>query len=227
MLGDYIGEAFIRRVRLCGWYYAAMPALAHLSRAQRFRAGTKADRPVCRRACAPDGLQFRGPCLANDQRIASLTGQVFSDAYRLRLLDHRNGVFDSVPATRGIVAGGQTDRAAGQTILQALQKARYVDGRNTAKRAVVAAVLADAAFAEAADRLQAPDDRLLHAYQEPIRDGRAEMARFALDGVSALLVDMKPGARCCRAGCCSATARPLVKRSRRCDGWPAAEWRLM
>jgi putative protein-disulfide isomerase len=53
---------------------------------------------------------------------------------------------------------------------------------------VVIAILADAGFTEAADRLRVSDLELMAAYRARIASSRADMALFGANGVPALVV---------------------------------------
>lgn len=124
-----------------------------------------------------------------------LTGQVFSDAYRTQVLGAINGLFDSAPATLGVVAVAQTAPDREIEALKLLQHARYVDGRNNADLTVVADTLAGAGFADAARRVLTPDAELLAAYRDRIDAARADMAQFGLQGVPALILEDAHGRR--------------------------------
>ena len=73
-------------------------------------------------------------------------------------------MFDSAPATLGIVAVGLTQKHSEREALTALQTARYIDGRNNSGIAVVADTLDNVGFTDAAARLLAPDDALFAAF---------------------------------------------------------------
>lgn len=173
---------------LCGWCYGAGPALERLARLD--------DTTL---ELAPTGLfagegaramdqHFAAYAWQNDQRIARLTGEPFSEAYRARILGNAGGMFDSAPATLGLVAVGLTDPARELEALRLLQRARYVDGRDNSSLQVVADVLEEAQFADAARRVRTPDDALVTAYRTKIEAARADMARFGINGVPALVV---------------------------------------
>jgi putative protein-disulfide isomerase len=180
---------------LCGWCYGASPVLEQL-------AGL-VDATL---ELAPTGL-FAGPAARtmdqhfaayawqNDQRIARLTGQPFSEAYRSGILGNAGSPFDSVPATFGIVAVGLTDPARQLDALRLLQRARYVDGRDNCSLQVVADVLEEARLADAGRRVRSPDDELIAAYRTRIAATRADMTRFSADGVPALVVGDGAGRR--------------------------------
>nr|WP_295884319.1 DsbA family protein [uncultured Devosia sp.] len=173
---------------LCGWCYGATAALEQLSRVE----GATID-------LAPTGLfagegarsmdqSFAAYAWQNDQRIARLTGQIFCETYRQQVLGATGATFDSAPATLAIVAVGLQAPADEIAALKALQRARYVDGRDNGDMGVVIGILADAGFTDAADRLRAPDPELMAAYRARIASSRADMAQFGVNGVPALVV---------------------------------------
>ncbi|ATO32710.1 hypothetical protein DZA65_01784 [Dickeya dianthicola] len=80
---------------LCGWCYGASPTVAAL-----------AYHPAFRLELSPSGLfadegarsmndEFAAYAWSNDQRIARLTGQPFSERYRQQVLGDRQQAFDS------------------------------------------------------------------------------------------------------------------------------------
>ncbi|TAY08063.1 DsbA family protein (plasmid) [Rhizobium leguminosarum] len=173
---------------LCGWCYGAAPALDKLAMLDNLTV-----------EFAPSGLfagesarsldeRFAAYAWHNDQRINRLTGQVFSQLYRDQVLGGADRMFDSAPATLGIIAVGMIQLDRERDALTALQNARYVDGRNTSEIAVVADVLDQAGFSDAAARVRAPDEALLDAYRNRIGKSRQLMDAFRMDGVPALLV---------------------------------------
>ena len=176
---------------LCGWCYGAAPAIARLR---------EAGLPV---EMVPVGLftgsgafamndGFARHAWASDQRIASLTGQPFSDAYRTRVLGQRGGRFDSGPATLALTAVRLTDPAREPEALAAIQRARYVDGLDNSAPAVIAGVLATLGLDAALRRLDTADAGLVEANRARIEAGRAAMRTHRLDGVPVLLTDKGP-----------------------------------
>ncbi|MDO5658433.1 MAG: DsbA family protein [Paracoccus sp. (in: a-proteobacteria)] len=167
---------------LCGWCYAAAPAIRALA-----DAGLAID-------ALPTGLfageggramdaAFSAYAWENDQRIAALTGQPFSDAYRQNVLK-AGGRFDSTAATLAVVAAGPR----GLEALSLLQHARYVDGRDTSDADVVARIIADAGLPPVTDQTRAAcHDRITHA--------RCLMAQFGARGVPVLILEDGRGAR--------------------------------
>lgn len=172
---------------LCGWCYGATPMLDRLS-----AAGMRID-------LLPTGLfsgagarpmdeGFAAHAWANDQRIERLTGQAFTQAYRQNVLNVRGTLLDSRAATIGISAAGLEDPARRLTALKAIQRARYVDGRDIVTFAGVAETLADAGMADVAALLRAPGEHLLAADRELVGRGRALFQRLHANGVPSLAV---------------------------------------
>lgn len=115
---------------LCGWCYASASALAGL--AARFPQQL---------SLRPTGLFMNSRPVAvmadhawrNDQRIAELTGQQFSEDYHRDVLLSPDGVFDSTALTEAVVALGEIDSKLEPRFLHAAQLARYVEGRDTSR----------------------------------------------------------------------------------------------
>ena len=180
---------------LCGWCYGAGPALEKLSQLDGVTLDLAPTGLFAGEASRPMDKHFAAYAWQNDQRIARLTGQPFSDAYREHVLGAAGSLFDSAPATLGLVAVGLTEPARELEVLKTLQRARYQDGRNNSDLIVVAETLAGAGFAEAAQWVQDPDEELLSAYRTRVSAARAEMARFGAEGVPALIVEGNAGRR--------------------------------
>src|SRR6266481_7407981 len=130
---DYFFDPF------CGWCYASAPALKAV--AERFPAAL-AMRPSGLFAGARPIASIADHSWRNAKRIAELTGQVYTVQYHDNILRRPHGIFDSIFATRAIVALGQIDPTLGPALLDSLQTARYVDAMETSDAAVVAAVAA-------------------------------------------------------------------------------------
>ncbi|WP_244629714.1 DsbA family protein [Martelella limonii] len=184
---------------LCGWCYAAAPQLKRV-------AETYGERLTL----MPTGL-FVPPrpvsaiadhARANDGRIQALTGQPFSEAYHQGVMRAPGGVFSSQALTLGLVALGQIDPALEPLFLHAAQKARYVDGLDTARADVVAAIAETVAGRFGIERdsvaIQAAiegDAALKEATDRRISDALALMAKLGVHGVPQLVVTDRHGAR--------------------------------
>lgn len=172
---------------LCGWCYGATPMLDRLSASG-----------VCIELL-PTGLfsgagarpmdeGFAAHAWANDQRIERLTGQKFTQAYQHNVLGIRGTLLDSHAATLGISAAGLEDAHRRLTALKAIQRARYVDGRDIVTVEGVVTVLVDAGMAGAAAMLKQPTETLLTAHSELVGRGRALFQRLHANGVPSLAV---------------------------------------
>ncbi len=173
---------------LCGWCYGAAPTLKRLAELDRVTLELAPTGLFAGEAARRMDADFAAYALQNDQRIARLTEQSFTEAYRTLMLGAAGRLFDSAPATLGLIAVGLTEPSRELAALEALQRARYVDGRDNASLDVVADVLHDADFAPAARRVRTPDEPLLAAYRRRIEAARADMIQFGADGVPALVV---------------------------------------
>lgn len=122
---------------LCGWCYAAGPLVreAHERFARQmsielhpgllFSPGHLIDGPL------------RNHIASSDQRIGSLAGVPFGDAYLRRLHEEPELSFDSVPPTLALLAVGELAPARTLDMLESLQRAHYVDGRNLSDELVL------------------------------------------------------------------------------------------
>ena len=173
---------------LCGWCYGGGPVLEQLAARRDVELMLAPTGLFAGEGARPMDARFAAHAWQNDQRIARLTGLVFSDAYRHRILDALGAMVDSAPATLGIVAVGVREPDREFDALKALQRARYVHGRENTTLDAVAEILDKAGFGEAANRVSAPDEELLTTYRCKIEAARSEMAAFGARGVPALVV---------------------------------------
>lgn len=175
----------------CGWCYASAPALEALaatypSALRMMPFGLFADQAAMPMAAMAEHAW------RNDLRIGAMTGQVFSEAYRDKVLRKRDGIFDSGAATRALVALGAKDRTLEPAFLHAVQRARYIEGRDTALASEVAEVARHVAE-QAGITLDAHDFAERLGRDHALRDATAARiaeARAAMpgNGVPQLLV---------------------------------------
>lgn len=195
---------------LCGWCYGASPMIGQLGRTSGIRL-----------VLAPTGL-FSGPgarpmdagfaayAWSNDQRIAQLSGQPFTEAYRERVLNAPGQMFDSAAATVGLTAVHLVRAEAEYDALAALQKARYVEGRDIVTASGVAAVLSENGLGEAAGRLAAMDTALAEAVRRRTDEAQRIMAALGARGVPALAVGDRERRRLLRSDVLFGEPRALI-----------------
>ena len=108
---------------LCGWCYGASPAIQQLGQHANIRL-----------ELAPSGLfagggrtldaSFADYAWSNDQRIAKLTGQRFTEDYRSKVLGHLGGAFDSAATTLALTGVSLSVPPRELETLKVLQEAR-------------------------------------------------------------------------------------------------------
>lgn len=183
---------------LCGWCYAASPAIQRLGR----HSGVQLE-------LAPTGLfagaggrsldaSFADYAWSNDMRIQKLTGQQFTQAYRAQVLRRPGGRFDSSATTLALTAVALSEAPRELDTLKLLQEARYVDGMDTSAAPVVDKLLREAGLGAAADRLSAGDDALLAANAARVRKAQGLMQALGAQGVPALVITDGQGKRLLR-----------------------------
>lgn len=176
---------------LCGWCYGATAALDTLQREapqwqlRPLPTGLFAGNPRRRLDAAMEAHIWQA-----DQRIASMSGMPFSEAYRQQVLRNPDAGFDSGPATLALAAvAASASSAHERTALKAIQHARWVLGQDITQ----AGVLADALAVATGEPAQAWQQRLTNpelpqAAQQRLERAASLMQRFGFQGVPALLV---------------------------------------
>lgn len=180
---------------LCGWCYGAMPAIHGL-----------ADLGGCIVEPVPSGL-FAAPGKTldaemarhieqADARIAAMSGQRFTDVYRRKVLGHPEMPFDSLPATQALTAVSLWNVRRELDALHALQRERFVAGRDISDRLVIAQALA----ASLGDDADAWVQRLAHPALAATTDKRIARAKkvmksVGMHGVPALVWPSDQGMR--------------------------------
>ncbi|RYF62139.1 MAG: DsbA family protein, partial [Comamonadaceae bacterium] len=163
---------------LCGWCYGASAAVSAL-----------ADHPAIALRLLPSGLfsdagarpmddAFADYAWSNDQRIERMTGQRFSALYRSQVLADRQQRFDSGPATLALTAVALTEPQREPQALQALQRARYVEGQDITRLDALTALWASLGLGAAAALLAQPDAALLQATSARVDQAQALLQAF-------------------------------------------------
>lgn len=174
---------------LCGWCYGAGPAVS-----------TLAESGEVKLAMEPTGLfatggkrfmdaEFAAYAWANDQRIAQMTGQPFTQRYREHVLGDRTQLFDSGPATLALTAVSLTQPAQELAALKAIQAARYVEGQDVANPKVLRQLLEAQGLKEAAEMFADMPPALLKANSARTTAAQDMMRSYGLRGVPALVLD--------------------------------------
>lgn len=180
---------------LCGWCYAAAPAIARLQGTPGVQVDLAPTGLFAGAGARPMDAQFAQYAWSNDHRIQQLTGQPFTQAYRDNVLGAVSGRFDSGPATLALTAVAQTAPAQELAALHAIQSARYVDGRDTTALPVLADVLGAIGLHAAAALMRAGDGALHAAMQQRVAAARAAMQALGAQGVPQLVVHSANGAQ--------------------------------
>lgn len=195
---------------LCGWCYGASAMLETLIREPDLDVELAPTGLFAGTGARPMDQGFADYAWSNDQRIARLTGQPFSEAYRHDVLKNHTRLFDSGPATLAVIAVAITAPERAFDALKAIQHARYVEGRDITDIAVLAQVLRTLHMPEIADRLETPDEALMAAYRSRVETARGEMRRLGAEGVPALIVGAGDTRRLVRASALFGSRNMLV-----------------
>lgn len=181
---------------LCGWCYGAMPAIHALA-----DLGGCIVEPVPSGLFAGDPARRIGPEMGQyieqaDARIASMSGQRFSDAYRRKVLNNPAMPFDSGPATEALTAVSRWNVLRELDALHALQRERFVAGRDTSDREVIAQALAASLGDDAAQwHARLADPRLPQATEARTVRAQRVMQAIGVQGVPALVWPSEEGLR--------------------------------
>ena len=195
---------------LCGWCYGASATLENLIREPDMDIELLPTGLFAGTGARPMDAGFADYAWSNDQRIARLTGQPFSDAYRQNVLKDHTRLFDSGPATLAVIAVAITAPERAFEALKAIQHARYVEGRDTTDVTVLTQVLRSLDMPEIADSLATPDAALMAAYRSGVETARTEMRRLGAEGVPALIVGAGDSRRLVRASALFGSTDMLV-----------------
>lgn len=180
---------------LCGWCYAAAPLVAAIAA----EPVPGLDLVLIHRAlftganAMPHSPEFARYAWSNDQRIAHLTGQPFSEAYRDGVLGDRRQAIDSWHTALAKQAVDRLAPGRAPEFLKAMQHARFVAGANLTDRGVLVALGAGMGLdAEAMAALLAAPATAEAAAAERTQ-AAALLGRMGRDGVPLLLLDEGSG----------------------------------
>jgi putative protein-disulfide isomerase len=181
-----MNEFFYLYDPLCGWCYGAAPAVVKLELEPAVMLHPLATGLFAGpgRMMTPEFAQY---AWKNDQRIAKLTGQVFSDTYREKVLGDAAGRFDSTAATRALTAVHLTEPAQELEAMHRIQVLRYVDGQDNTDPAILLSVLRDLGLDEAVALLEAEDPGVDEAMATRRAMAEKLMQGLGIQGVPALV----------------------------------------
>lgn len=175
---------------LCGWCYARAPVVTALAERYPTRLRLLPSGLFSGSGARPLTAEFAAHAWSNDMRIAALTGQPFSDAYRQNILQADNARFDSTMMNRALTLCQAIHPEREVALLHALQQARYVTGRNTSQAGIVAEVaspLLQLEVAMVAQRLS-NDEALSEQDRQRIHQAQLMMQQLHITGVPQLLL---------------------------------------
>ena len=166
---------------LCGWCYAAEPLIQAAAAAGVpiiLHGGGLWERPVH----APEAK--RRMMRSTDGRIAELTGQVFGAAYLDGLLVDPATIWHSRPTIAAVLAADRLQSGQGLTLMSAIQRAHYVDGR----RVVQDQVLTDIAVSIGLDATAFAAALQDVGVDQHVQHTRGLMDEYDLHGFPAFLI---------------------------------------
>jgi len=185
---DYYYDPF------CGWCYASARALDAMAEAYP-QALTMWPTGLFANTGRQPISSMAEHSWRNIQRIAEMTGQRVTTDYRDRVLHSPDGIFDSIYATRAVVALGGLDPSLEPRLLHALQTARYGDAQDTAQAGVVAAIATDVAGLQGVEMVVAPfadylalDEELAARTEARMQSARERLRNLPGSGIPRLLV---------------------------------------
>lgn len=174
---------------LCGWCYGATPAVSSLAEVPGVTVKMLPSGLFSGQGARPMSDDFSAYAWSNDQRIARLTGQKFSERYRRLVLGDRQQRFDSGPATLALTAVSRTAPARELEALKAMQRARFEDGQNITDAQTLAAILNALGLEPAAAMLANPAADLLDANLARIKRAHELMREFSVHGVPTFIAE--------------------------------------
>lgn len=177
---------------LCGWCYGASPALESIRNLPGISLRLLPTGLFAGPGARPMNADFAAYAWSNDQRIATLTGQVFSEKYRREVLTDSDQPFDSGPATAALTAVSLTAPDQEFAALKAIQNARYVDGQAITVTETLANILRSLNLDAAAEVFLKPEADLFDAIDRRVAEGQRLLAILRAQGVPTL-AQTEPG----------------------------------
>lgn len=180
---------------LCGWCYGAnslLPAYLDANNLTLHLMPTGLFSDQGARPMTPDFARY---AWENDQKIALMTGQVFSEHYRQRVLGNVDQAFNSGPATLALTAVNMTEPLREYTALNAIQHGRYVEGRDITQPEVLGDILRTCGLEQAQRLLLSADETLIIETALRIRQGLEQLQAVNARGVPTFILEDLSGFR--------------------------------
>lgn len=172
---------------LCGWCYGATPFIRRLSQEPGLSIELVPTGLFSGEGARPVDERFARYAWSNDERIAQLTGQPFSQRYRDLVLADRGMPLDSGPAIVALTAAMDVAPEHELPALESIQAARYVQGRNVTDHRVLAEILSEIGLDTAASRVETRTPKLVDASAARMVVGRDLLRAAGAHGVPTLV----------------------------------------
>jgi len=196
---------------LCGWCYGASAAVSEAASSTDIQFELLPSGLFSGSGARPMDDSFAAFAWSHDQRIERMTGQPFSERYRRDVLADRHQRLDSGPATLALTAVAMTAPQRELEALQAIQRARYVEGRDVTKSWTLIDVLAARGLDASAAMLADSSAPLLEASDSRTARARALMRELGVNGVPAFVLEANGQRRLLRVDSLHSNPRSLVE----------------
>lgn len=174
---------------LCGWCYGASNTLQALSTQPDITLNLLPSGLFSGRGARPIDRQFASFAWSNDQRIAQLTGQTFSDRYRQSVLNSQGQFLNSEPANLALTATHLTRPERELECLHQIQRSRYVLGDDITDDKNLMGLLTDNGLDEAAELFAHKQEALVDAAKSRYQYAHQLLASFLASGVPTFIAD--------------------------------------
>lgn len=176
---------------LCGWCYGSSPLVQAAREVEGLGFVMHGGGMMAGSARQLASAELREFVMQHVERISTLTGQPFGDAYTNGLLRDPTAMLDSEPPTAAILAV-QAAVGRGPDMLAHMQKAHYVGGRRLSERAALAGLAEEIGVDRAA--FDAEFSKALGTVvQEHIAASRRMLARAGGQGFPTFALETKRG----------------------------------
>lgn len=174
---------------LCGWCYGINRALAALVEDTGVNLALLPSGLFCGNGARMMDDGMAGHVWTNDHRIEALTGAPFSTAYREQVLTDRSQPLDSTLTLLALTAVAESDPGQEFAVLQYLQRARYVDGRDITSPQGLVPLLEALGMASAASALDQAAGGLRDTLVQRIETARMLMQAHSARGIPGFIVN--------------------------------------